>query len=176
MKHDKSFLPTLLVGIGSALFIFVLWLSAYFETDIRWLHFFQAWMYIPALVLVWRGNRWGYFIGFSAAIFWDYGTLFVNAFLLSGLHWLGQWLQSGRLEHVDQIVSVPAWIGNLLVIVGCFCGYAKVAEKSWPDVARFLAAFVFTTAFFAAIIALCQPRYLPLFQGSLHPHWPMMKH
>jgi hypothetical protein len=32
--------------------------------------------------------------------------------------------------------------------------------------------FVLTTGFFAAAIALCQPRYLPLFRGFLHPHRP----
>jgi hypothetical protein len=28
-------------------------------------------------------------------------------------------------------------------------------------------------AFFALIIAVCQPRYLPLFRGAIHPqlHW-----
>ena len=34
-----------------------------------------------------------------------------------------------------------------------------------------LAAFVLTTGFFYADVATCQPRYLPLFRGLLHPHW-----
>ena len=33
-------------------------------------------------------------------------------------------------------------------------------------------AFVLTTGFFAAAMALCQPRYLPLFRAMLHPHRP----
>src|SRR5207245_2840478 len=59
--------PELLILVGSCLFIFVLWLSAYFEPDIRSLHFFQAWKYLAAIGLSLRRVRWGYFIGLSAA-------------------------------------------------------------------------------------------------------------
>jgi|SRR5947209_3145876 len=172
MKRTEFSGPVLLIGSGSALFIVVLWLSAYLEPDIRWLHFFQAWMYVAAVVLAWRRSRWGYFIGFSAAVFWDYGSLFVNSFLLSGLHWLARALETGELQRVDQVVSVPGWIGNLLVMIGCIWGVARLPEKRAADVARFVVAFVLTTAFFAGIIALCQPRYLSLFAACLHPHWP----
>jgi hypothetical protein len=50
--------PEALILIGSCIFIFILWLSAYFEADIRWLHFFQAWMYLATIVLALRRNRW----------------------------------------------------------------------------------------------------------------------
>ena len=44
-------LPELLILMGSLTFIAMLWLSAYFEADIRWLHFFQAWMYLATIGL-----------------------------------------------------------------------------------------------------------------------------
>ena len=59
--------PEILVVIGGCVFIVMLFVSAVFEADIRWLHFFQAWMYVAAIALTLRGNRWGYFIGVSAA-------------------------------------------------------------------------------------------------------------
>jgi hypothetical protein len=154
------------------LFIFVLWLSAYLEPDIRWLHFFQAWMYLATIALSLRGSRWGYFIGASAAVFWDYINLFVTSFLRSGLHWTGAWMSTGHLERLDQIVAVPGWIGNFLIIVGSIWGYMQLQTKRRGDLARLALAFIFTTAFFAACIAVCQPRYLPLFRGTLHPHRP----
>jgi hypothetical protein len=165
--------PELLILIGSGLFIFILALAAYFEADIRWLHFFQAWMYVATIVLALRRNRWGYFIGISAAGFWDYLNVFVTTFFANGLHWLGVLLSSGQAEHVDQIIAVPAWAGNFLVIVGCIWAYARLEQKSSRDVTRFLLAFVLTTAFFAADVAVCQPRYLPLFRRALHPHAPL---
>jgi hypothetical protein len=154
------------------LFIFVLWLSAYLEPDIRWLHFFQAWMYLATIALLLRGSRWGYFIGASAAIFWDYINLFVTTFLRSGLHWMFASISTGHLERLDQIVAVPGWTGNLLVVVGSVWGYMQLPEKRWSDLGRLVLAFVFTTAFFAGCIAVSQPRYLPLFRGILHPHRP----
>ena len=165
-------LPETLILLGSCLFIFVLWLSAYFEADIRWLHFFQAWMYVAAIWLSLRRSRWGYFIGISAAGLWDYLTVFVNTFFRSGPHWLAVSMSAGQLTHVDQIIAVPAWIGNFLVVVGSLWAYARLREKRPTDLARFAVAFVLTTGFFAAAVAICQPRYLPLFRGILHPHRP----
>ena len=150
----------------------MLWLSAYLEPDIRWLHFFQAWMYLAATALALRHSRWGYFIGLSAAGLWDYINLFVTTFLRSGLHWVSAWISTGQLERVDQIVAVPGWIGNLLVVIGSIWAYARLSEKRWSDLGRLAFAFILTTGFFAAAMALCQPRYLPLFRAMLHPHRP----
>lgn len=169
----KSFsLAELLILLGSSVFIFVLWLSAYLETDIRWLHFFQAWMYVVAVVLSLRHNLWGYLIGFSAAAFWDYLNLFVTTFLRSGLRWTGEWISTGELKRLDQIVAVPGWIGNFLVVVGAVWAYTRLTEKGWSDLGRLAVAIVGTAGFFAAAMALCQPRYLPLFKAMLHPHSP----
>ena len=51
--------PEWLILIGAGFFILVLGVSAWWEADIRWLHFFQAWMYIAAIVLALRQNAWG---------------------------------------------------------------------------------------------------------------------
>src|ERR1700674_2181096 len=72
--------PEWLVIVGGCVFIIVLFVSAVFEADIRWLHFFQAWLYIATIALTLRRNPWGYFIGISAAGFWAYTSLFVNNF------------------------------------------------------------------------------------------------
>ncbi len=51
--------PEWLILIGGSIFIVVLAVSAIFEADIRWLHFFQAWIYIAAIAVSFRGSRWG---------------------------------------------------------------------------------------------------------------------
>jgi hypothetical protein len=172
MVRQRFSPAVMLIVAGSGLFIFVLWLSAYLEPDIRWLHFFQAWMYVGAVALSLRHSRWGYFIGLSAAAFWDYINLFVTTFFRSGLHWMFASISTGQLQRLDQIVAVPGWIGNFLVIVGSIWGYLRLPEKRRSDLGRLALAFVLTTGFFAASIATCQPRYLPLFRALLHPHGP----
>jgi len=109
----------LLIVIGSGLFIFVLGLSAYFEADIRWLHFFQAWMYLATIALSLHHNRWGYFIGISAAGFWNYINLFVTTFfpqwtLLAG-YISRDWTNSARRpDHrsagLDRQLSRARWL------------------------------------------------------------------
>jgi hypothetical protein len=164
--------PEWLILIGASCFILVLAVSAYWEADIRWLHFFQTWMYLATIALSLRRNRWGHFIGISAAGLWDYTNLFVTTFLVSGLQHLSQWIHTGHLDRPDQLIAIPAWLANFLVVVGCLWAYARQPAKPRSDFARFLVTFVLTTAFFAAAMALFQPRYLALFPRMLHPHLP----
>lgn len=162
--------PEWLILIGSAGFIAMLTISAVFEADIRWLHFFQAWMYVATSVLSLKKSRWGHFLGIAVAGFWNYSTVFVNTFFRNGLHELAAWVQTGRMARPDQFISVPAWLSNLLIIVGCVWAYKRIERKSAGDLGRFAGAVAASMAFFAADMALFQPRYLALFRGLLHPH------
>ena len=167
-----SKIPRWLIVVGASIFILMLDMSAYWEADIRWLHFFQAWMYIATIVLGLRRNSLGYFIGLSAAGLWVYANLFVTTFFLNGLQQLWQWIHTGQLARPDVLIAVPAWLSNLLVVIGCVWGYFQLPAKRLDDVAKFLLTFALTTLFFAADMALFQPRYLGLFPQMLHPHLP----
>jgi hypothetical protein len=158
--------------IGAGVFIAVLAVSAYWEADIRWLHFFQAWMYIATIVLSLRGNRWGYFIGISAAGFWDYTNIFATSFFWNGLQQASRWIHAGHLARPDLLIAVPAWFSNLLVIIGCVWAYLRQGEKRASDIVKFVVCLALTTGFFAADMKIFQPRYLGPFPRLLHPHVP----
>lgn len=165
-------LPEWFIVAGGICFIFILGLSAYWEADIRWLHFFQAWMYIAAIVLSVRGCRWGSFVGISAAGLWDYANLFVTTFFFNGLQQLSGWVETGHLARPDIFIAVPAWLSNLVVIVGCVWAYLRRPAKAPSDIGRFIISFALTTAFFAADMAVFQLRYLTIFTRMLHPRLP----
>ena len=171
-QSAQSKAPEWFIVVGGCFFILVLAVSAFWEADIRWLHFFQAWMYIAAIALGLRRNRWGYFIGISAAGLWDYANIVATTFFLNGLQQLSQWLQTGHLARPDLLIAVPAWFSNLLVVLGCLWGFSRLPGKSLSDAGRFLLAFALTTGFFALDMFLFQPRYLGLFPRMLHPHLP----
>jgi hypothetical protein len=164
--------PLWFIFIGGCVFIFVLGLSAWWDPDIRWLHFFQAWMYIAAIALGFRRSRWGYFIGLSATGLWDYTNVFATTFFFNGLQRLAEWIHTGHLGRQDLLIAVFAWFSNLLVIVGCMWAYSRLREKSLRDAGRFAITFALTTGFFALDMAIFQPRDLPLFRQMLHPRWP----
>lgn len=154
---------------GALGFLVVLFVSAYWEADLRWLHFCQAWMYIATLVLSMKDNRWGYFIGISIAAFWDYANLFVTNFLHAGIEQMLTFLRTaGHMARPDLFIAVPAWTANLLLLIACIYGYLRIARKSWKDVAEFVSTAVLSTAYFALIMALFQPRYL-VFPRLIHP-------
>ena len=150
----------------------MLLLSAVWDPTIRWLHFFQAWMYLGAIWLGLRKNRWGYFIGLSAAGLWVYSNLFVTTFFVNGLRQLALWIRSGHLSRPDLLIAIPAWLFNLLVAIGSVWGYCQYPRKRISDPGRFAIALVLTTGFFALDMFLFQPRYLGLFPRLLHPHLP----
>ncbi len=168
--HFKA--PEWFILVGGCFFILVLAVSAFWEADIRWLHFFQAWMYVATIGLGLRGNRWGYFIGLSAAGLWDYANIFATTFFFNGLQELAQWIHTGRLQRPDMLIAVPAWFSNLFIVLGCLWAYSRLPRKSLGDAGRFLFTFVVTTGFFALDMALFQHRYLGLFPRMLHPHLP----
>jgi len=173
MKQKRaSRAPERLYVTGAAIFILMLAVSAWWERDLRWLHFFQAWMYLATILLGLRRNRWGYFIGISAAGLWVYMNLFGTTFFINGLQELSRWIHTGRLKRPDLLIAVPAWFSNALVVLGCMWAYLRLPGKSVLDLGRFLMAFVLTTGFFALDMAIFQPRYLGLFRYLLHPHRP----
>jgi hypothetical protein len=169
---SENRIPQWLILVGTGFFILALAVSAYWEADIRWLHFFQAWMYVATLILAFRRNRWGYFIGASAAGLWDYTNIFATTFLFNGIEELSRWGHTGHLSRPDLLIAIPAWLSNFLVIAGCLWAYSRLPAKRISDLGRFLIAFVLTTGFFALDMALFQPRYLGIFPRLLHPHLP----
>lgn len=156
--------------LGAIVFLWVLFISAYWERDIRWLHFLQSWMYLAAIALILKQSKWGYFIGFGAAVFWDYVNLFVTTFLKAGLTQAHAFIHTGHIARPDLFIAVPGWAGNLALVAGCIVAYAATPQKQLRDLLRLAIASTGTTGFFALSIFLCQPRYLALFPAILHPH------
>jgi hypothetical protein len=168
----ESNAPQWLILVGASFFIGVLAVSAYWEADIRWLHFFQAWMYLATIALSFRRSRWGYFIGISAAGLWDYTNIFATTFLYNGLQRLSEWIHTGHLQRPDLLIAIPAWLSNFAVIAGCVWGYVRLRDKPWSDAGKLVLTFAVTTGIFALDMYFFQPRYLGIFPRLLHPRLP----
>lgn len=163
IQTPRSRGPLWLIIPGAVLFTLALAVSAAFEADLRGLHFFQAWLYIATVGLSLRGSRWGYFIGISAALLWDYALFFTSP------------LFSELVKHPgrpDVVLQTLAWLGNLAIIAGGIWAYRRLPDRGRADWGRLAIAFAASTAFLVIIVAMFTPERLTLFPGLLHPHWP----
>jgi len=158
------------IAVGAVGFIAILAISAVFDHTIIWLHVFQALMYLAVIGLIVGRNRLAYFLGFSIAAFWNYANLFVTSFFANGLTALKTLIATGRMTRPDQLIAVAAVAFHFLMILGCLILMIQTSRKAGADLLRLLVVFVLATAYFAAIMALFQPRYLSLFGRLLHPH------
>jgi hypothetical protein len=158
------------IVVGAAGFIGILALSAVYDHTIIWLHVFQAFLYLAVIGLVLRGNRLGYFLGFSVAAFWNYANLFVTSFFMSGVRAFQQAIATGHAAKPDQMVAVGAVAFHLLMIAGCLILMIQTSRKAGPDLLRLLVVFILANGYFAACIAIFQPRFLTIFPRLLHPH------
>jgi hypothetical protein len=165
--------PTTLDIVTAAccgVFIAILALAAWWDPSIRWLHAFQALLYVAIAALALHRNRWGYFLGVATAGFWNYATLFLNNFFHAGREQLSILLSTGELPRPDLLISVPAVAAHFVMIGCCLWGYLRLSDKRWLDAGRATASATLSVGYFALIMAMFQPRYLVLFTRLLHPH------
>jgi hypothetical protein len=147
-------------AVCAAAFIVVLAVSAYWDASIRVLHVAEALPYLLAAILVLRGHKFGYALGFAAGAFWLFMAGSRTNFVRNGFE---------RMAHrdwsrPDLLIAVPAALATGGLALLCALGYARLPCKSWRDAVLFVTALVLVAAFFAGIFAAFAPRYLALFR------------
>lgn len=170
MRGTRASAADWTIVVCCGVFISILALAAWWDPSIRWLHFFQAWLYVATAMLVLRQERWGYFLGMVTAGFWNYATLFLNNFFHAGREQLGILLSAGQLPRPDLLIAVPAVAAHFVMIGCCLWAYLRLPRHEAADGGRLVASAVLSIGYFAGIMALFQPRYLVLFSRLLNPH------
>jgi hypothetical protein len=139
--------------VGSAIFIFALAISAYFEPQWRVLHFLQALIYVAVIVLTRRKSAWGFGAGVFIAVFWNTLVLFRSPVGSDAVQVIGSLVRTGQLERLDVLVQLFAAGGHFLIIVACLVGFSRIhpVARQWSQFAAggalsigYLLAMVFT--------------------------------
>jgi hypothetical protein len=159
-----------LVALSCAGFVFILGLAAYWDHTIIWLHLFQSFQSVAIVALAARRNRWGYFFGIGTAAFWIYAATFISNFAESGFVNLARSIRSGGLVAADQVIAVPAFLFQLILLITCIIAYFRLARRPASDWLRLLVSVAGAIAYLLASFALFQPRYLAMVPRLLHPH------
>jgi uncharacterized membrane protein len=154
------------IVVSCLLFIFALAVSAYFESAIRVLHTFQAFIYLAVIAGALRHQKWAYGAGISIAAFWNYINLFVNTFIRNGVETLGAIMSGGHVANPGTIIAIPAALGHFGMIAFCLWAYLRLRSKRLTDISILLGSGAIAIGYFAAIIAIFGPQYLPLFRKA----------
>jgi uncharacterized membrane protein len=152
------------IVVSCLLFIFALAVSAYFESAIRVLHTFQAFIYLAVIAGALRHQKWAYGAGISIAAFWNYINLFVNSFIRNGVETLGAIMSGGHVANSGTMIAIPAALGHFGMIAFCLWAYLRLRSKRLTDISILLGSGAIAIGYFAAIIAIFGPQYLPLFR------------
>ena len=127
-RRERS--PTILVGVGSGMFVLGLTVSAAFAPEWRLLHVFQALLYVVVFALVRRKSAWGYGGGLFVATFWNALGLFATTAMRDGIAEVLSITRTGRVQRPDLLLNLFATAGHLLIIVGCLIGFARLRPRS----------------------------------------------
>lgn len=148
------------------LFIFALAVSAYFEPAIRVLHTFQAFIYLAVTAGALRHQKWAYGAGISIAAFWNYINLFVTTFIRNGIETLAVITSGAHVADPGTVIAIPAALGHFGMIAFCLWAYLRLRNKRLTDIGILLGSGAVAIGYFAAIIAIFGPQYLPLFRKA----------
>ncbi|HZE62676.1 MAG TPA: hypothetical protein VE056_02295 [Pyrinomonadaceae bacterium] len=160
-RSHYSRLEWLIVG-SCAVFIFILALSAVYDRSIRVLHAFQALIYVAVVILVLRRSVWGYGAGCIIAAFWNWTNIVHTTFVANGLHELAHALQTGRVSRPDQLIAVVAATAHFTLIGSCLVGYFRIKPRGPWEPVKFFAGGLIAVGYFAGIVIVFGPQYIPL--------------
>lgn len=76
-----------------------------------------------------RKSAWGFGSGLTVAVFWNSLAVFVNGDTRDGLKELGILMRTGQTQHPDVLLSLFAFCGHLLIIIGCIVGFVRIKTE-----------------------------------------------
>lgn len=144
------------IAIGSGMFVLGLTIAAVFASEWRVLHFFQALIYVAVVALVWRKSAMGFGAGLAVPLFWNALSVFVTGDTRDGLRELGTLARTGHTEHPDVLLSLFAFCGHLLIIIGCAVGFIRIRPRArqWT---KLLIGAVIALGYLIAIVFVFGP-------------------
>jgi hypothetical protein len=145
--------PLATIEIGAGLFIVALTGSVILNPSVWLLHTLQALIYGAVILLARRHSPWGLGAGFTVALLWNGGNLFVTGFIPAGVDALRAALRTGHLARPALLLILVGAAGHFLMILGCLVGFLRGRPKrrQW---AQFLGGAVLILAALALISPL----------------------
>jgi hypothetical protein len=151
------------IPASAGFFLFALFVSAAFQPSLRWLHGFQALIYVAIILLSRQNSAWGFGAGVFIGAFWNF------IFLRGASRDIGALLSGGAFR-ADVALQLAAAMAQFLLIAACLNGIWRKRRDPRVWVIS-LAAGVLAVGFLVALMVILRPQYLPMLQAAfgLHP-------
>ena len=147
---------TATIAIGSAMFVFGLTIAAVFAPEWRVLHVLQALIYVTVVATARRKSAWGFGAGLAVAVFWNALSVFVTADAQDGIKELGTLMRTGHSQRPDVLLSLFAFCGHLLIIIGCTVGFIRLRPSAYRW-AQFLGGGIAALSYLIVIVFVSGP-------------------
>jgi uncharacterized membrane protein len=145
------------IGVGAALFLVALTVSAIIVPGLRLLHLLQALIYFAVILLARRNSAWGFGAGFTIAVVWNSFNLFVTHLMQVGAIAFWSSLRVGHIEQPVPMMVALGGIGHFVLIIASSLAQVRhnVDSKKWW---KFVGGGAITLAYFVLLIAFAGPR------------------
>jgi hypothetical protein len=145
------------IVFGAGLFILALAVSAVLIPQLRFLHLFQAIIYIAIIVLSQRNSPWGFGVGIFIPVVWNCLNLFVTHLIEAGAAQLWLFISTGHVSRPDTLMVMIGGVAHFILIAACVAGFLRLRpnKKNWS---RLIAGGFLALAYFALIIVILAPR------------------
>jgi hypothetical protein len=158
---DRALVRTALALCG--VWIAILLISGVLEREVLVLHLFQSLIYVAVAALLLYRSKWAEGVGISIAVIWDKVNLHTGFVFDAGFRRWRELFQGGGVENFVQLLAPVAFFAHVALIVVLAMLYFRRRDRRMLDVGGFGVAFVVTFAYFAIILSLYGPQFLPRF-------------
>lgn len=145
------------IRIAAGLFLLALTLSALLIPQLRFLHLFQALIYMAVIVLTRRNSAWGFGAGVVIAVLWNGLNLFVTHLFQEGIGQFWSLLHTGHVSRPDTLMVMAGGVAHFLLIIACMAGFLELrpTRKHW---AQFFAGGLLVSGYMVLIVVTTAPR------------------
>jgi hypothetical protein len=142
------------IPASAGFFMLALLIAACFVPSIRWLHAFQALIYVAVIFLTRRNSPWGFGAGCIIGVFWNY--IFLRGAAADVWAFL-----TGQVIRPDVGLQLAATVAHFVLIVACIAGFLRLkpSTKQW---AMFLGAGMLAVSYLLVLMITMRPEYIPL--------------
>jgi hypothetical protein len=146
-----------------ALWIAILLFSGVAEPSVLTLHLFQSAIYVAVILLIFVKSKWAFGVGISIALIWNDYNLHTGFVFRAGFQRWRELFAGEGVKNAVQLMAPVAFFAHVLLIAVLAVRYFRRRDKQLLDAPGFGVSFVVTVAYFAIILSLYGPQYLPKF-------------